>query len=216
MLASFVARVTTVPNRLQYPSFRASASVCSQGAPFGSGIHRKLNRLNPSLPSSTPGPNNPRKILHHQSMPDWHQDSGFCNIPPTPPLRPIIQATLALPVLPRLLAQEFDSTHCVGSSQTVPLPLRAPDAVSPSSPMRVSWIKLSLIVQNPPLLPLHRVWAVSQSQCGRCPSRAGSGSSAWIVIYTTNYLIPHKCIVRRILLSRCSGTCSVPSKGYTY
>ena len=43
----------------------------------------------------------------------------------------------------------------------------------PSSLTRRCCIRLSPIVQYPPLLPPVGVWAVSQSQCGRCASQLG-------------------------------------------
>ena len=49
----------------------------------------------------------------------------------------------------------------------------------PSSLTRRCCIRVSPIVQYPPLLPPVGVWAVSQSQCGRPPSQAGYRSSLW-------------------------------------
>ena len=43
----------------------------------------------------------------------------------------------------------------------------------PSSLTRRRWIRVSPIVQYPPLLPPVGVWAVSQSQCGRSTSQSG-------------------------------------------
>ena len=49
----------------------------------------------------------------------------------------------------------------------------------PSSLTRRRCIRLSPIVQYPPLLPPVGVWAVSQSQCGRPTSQSGYRSSTW-------------------------------------
>ena len=49
----------------------------------------------------------------------------------------------------------------------------------PSSLTRHRWIRVSPIVQYPPLLPPVGVWAVSQSQCGRSTSQSGYWSSTW-------------------------------------
>ena len=49
----------------------------------------------------------------------------------------------------------------------------------PSSLTRRRCIRVSPIVQYPPLLPPVGVWAVSQSQCGRPTSQSGYRSSPW-------------------------------------
>ena len=49
----------------------------------------------------------------------------------------------------------------------------------PSSFTRRRCIRVSPIVQYPPLLPPVGVWAVSQSQCGRSTSQSGYQSSPW-------------------------------------
>ena len=49
----------------------------------------------------------------------------------------------------------------------------------PSSHTRRCCIRVSPIVQYPPLLPPVGVWAVSQSQCGRSTSQSGYRSSPW-------------------------------------
>ena len=49
----------------------------------------------------------------------------------------------------------------------------------PSSSTRRRCIRVSPIVQYPPLLPPVGVWAVSQSQCGRSTSQSGYQSSPW-------------------------------------
>ncbi len=49
----------------------------------------------------------------------------------------------------------------------------------PSSLTRRRCIRVSSIVQYPPLLPPVGVWTVSQFQCGRSPSQAGYLSSPW-------------------------------------
>ena len=49
----------------------------------------------------------------------------------------------------------------------------------PSSLTRRRCIRVSPIVQYPPLLPPVGVWAVSQSQCGRSVSQLGYASSPW-------------------------------------
>ena len=49
----------------------------------------------------------------------------------------------------------------------------------PSSLTRRRCIRVSPIVQYPPLLPPVGVWAVSQSQCGRSTSQSGYRSSLW-------------------------------------
>ena len=49
----------------------------------------------------------------------------------------------------------------------------------PSSLTRRRCIRVSPIVQYPPLLPPVGVWAVSQSQCGRSTSQSGYRSSTW-------------------------------------
>ena len=49
----------------------------------------------------------------------------------------------------------------------------------PSSLTRRCCIRVSPIVQYPPLLPPVGVWAVSQSQCGRSTSQFGYRSSPW-------------------------------------
>ena len=49
----------------------------------------------------------------------------------------------------------------------------------PSSSTRRRCIRVSPIVQYPPLLPPVGVWAVSQSQCGRSTSQSGYRSSPW-------------------------------------
>ena len=49
----------------------------------------------------------------------------------------------------------------------------------PSSLTRRCCIRVSPIVQYPPLLPPVGVWAVSQSQCGRSVSQPGYRSSLW-------------------------------------
>ena len=49
----------------------------------------------------------------------------------------------------------------------------------PSSLTRRCCIRVSPIVQYPPLLPPVGVWAVSQSQCGRSTSQSGYRSSPW-------------------------------------
>ena len=49
----------------------------------------------------------------------------------------------------------------------------------PSSLTRRCCIRVSSIVQYPPLLPPVGVWAVSQSQCGRSTSQFGYRSSPW-------------------------------------
>ena len=49
----------------------------------------------------------------------------------------------------------------------------------PSSFTRRCCIRVSPIVQYPPLLPPVGVWAVSQSQCGRSTSQSGYRSSPW-------------------------------------
>ena len=49
----------------------------------------------------------------------------------------------------------------------------------PSSLTRRRCIRVSSIVQYPPLLPPVGVWAVSQSQCGRSTSQSGYQSSPW-------------------------------------
>ena len=49
----------------------------------------------------------------------------------------------------------------------------------PSSFTRHCCIRVSPIVQYPPLLPPVGVWAVSQSQCGRSTSQSGYRSSTW-------------------------------------
>ena len=49
----------------------------------------------------------------------------------------------------------------------------------PSSLTRRCCIRVSSIVQYPPLLPPVGVWAVSQSQCGRSTSQSGYQSSTW-------------------------------------
>ena len=49
----------------------------------------------------------------------------------------------------------------------------------PSSLTRRCCIRVSPIVQYPPLLPPVGVWAVSQSQCGRSTSQSGYRSSLW-------------------------------------
>ena len=49
----------------------------------------------------------------------------------------------------------------------------------PSSLTRRCCIRVSSIVQYPPLLPPVGVWAVSQSQCGRSTSQSGYRSSPW-------------------------------------
>ena len=49
----------------------------------------------------------------------------------------------------------------------------------PSSLTRRRCIRVSSIVQYPPLLPPVGVWAVSQSQCGRPTSQSGYRSRAW-------------------------------------
>ena len=50
---------------------------------------------------------------------------------------------------------------------------------NPSSLTRRCCIRVSSIVQYPPLLPPVGVWAVSQSQCGRSTSQSGYRSSPW-------------------------------------
>ena len=52
----------------------------------------------------------------------------------------------------------------------------------PSSLTRRCCIRVSPIVQYPPLLPPVGVWAVSQSQCGRSTSQSGYRSSLWWAI----------------------------------
>ena len=52
----------------------------------------------------------------------------------------------------------------------------------PSSLTRRRCIRVSSIVQYPPLLPPVGVWAVSQSQCGRSTSQSGYRSSLWWAI----------------------------------
>ena len=49
----------------------------------------------------------------------------------------------------------------------------------PSSLTRRCCIRVSPIVQYPPLLPPVGVWAVSQSQCGRSTSQSGYRSLLW-------------------------------------
>ena len=49
----------------------------------------------------------------------------------------------------------------------------------PSSFTRHRCIRVSPIVQYPPLLPPVGVWAVSQSQCGRSTSQSGYRLSVW-------------------------------------
>ena len=49
----------------------------------------------------------------------------------------------------------------------------------PPSLTRRCCIRVSPIVQYPPLLPPVGVWAVSQSQCGRSTSQSGYRSSPW-------------------------------------
>ena len=49
----------------------------------------------------------------------------------------------------------------------------------PSAHTRRCCIRVSPIVQYPPLLPPVGVWAVSQSQCGRSTSQSGYRSSLW-------------------------------------
>src|SRR5699024_113779 len=49
----------------------------------------------------------------------------------------------------------------------------------PSSSTRRCCIRVSPIVQYPPLLPPVGVWAVSQSQCGRSTSQSGYRSLLW-------------------------------------
>ena len=49
----------------------------------------------------------------------------------------------------------------------------------PSSSTRRRCIRVSPIVQYPPLLPPVGVWAVSQSQCGRSASQPGYRSKSW-------------------------------------
>ena len=49
----------------------------------------------------------------------------------------------------------------------------------PSSLTRRRCIRVSSIVQYPPLLPPVGVWAVSQSQCGRSASQPGYRSLLW-------------------------------------
>ena len=49
----------------------------------------------------------------------------------------------------------------------------------PSSLTRRRCIRVSPIVQYPPLLPPVGVWAVSQSQCGRSTSQSGYRSLPW-------------------------------------
>ena len=73
--------------------------------------------------------------------------------------------TLAPSVLPRLLAQNWPGLLLWMSSSSI-FNERGLRPKEPSSLTQNSWIKLALIVQNSSLLPLERVWAVSQSHCG--------------------------------------------------
>src|SRR5439155_15894401 len=64
----------------------------------------------------------------------------------------------------------------------------------PSSRTRHRSVRLASIAEDPRLQPPVGVWAVSQSQCGRTPAKAGYPSMLWWAVTLTNKLIGHRSL----------------------
>ena len=155
-----------VSNPLRSPRFRTSASVEHQRVAYAFGVPSGIYEFNLYSRNSTLllltlvrplCPPFPEKIRERQEMND--------SAPPTCPLRPVITNNARPPCITAAAGTELAGTTFTGFVIIFPA-IKVLQPIEPSSPMRYSWIKLSLIVQDSPLLPPEGVWAVSQSQCG--------------------------------------------------
>ena len=107
--------------------------------------------------------------------------------PPTRPLSPMIPNNVRTV---RLTAAAGTNLARASSGDRSTLRLSPPrqgfTTRRPSSPTRRRSVALARIAEDPRLQPPVGVWAVSQSQCGRTPAKAGYPSMPWWAVTLTN------------------------------